>query len=149
MPSITELLYDLGLDHEVAGITKFCVHPGEWYRNKPRIGGTKNPNIEAIRALQPTLVIANKEENRREDVEALQAFTNVWVTDVSTLTDALTLISEAGQRLHQKENAASLYERIQKGFESLPSVPAIPVAYLIWQQPYMSCLLYTSPSPRD
>ncbi len=65
VPSQTELLYDLGLDEEVVGITKFCVHPDVWYRTKTRIGGTKTVNIEKVKSLSPTLIIANKEENTK------------------------------------------------------------------------------------
>ena len=71
VPSITELLYDLGLGNQVVGITKFCVHPQEWFRSKTRIGGTKQINIETIKSMHPTLVIASKEENIKEQVEQL------------------------------------------------------------------------------
>src|SRR5687768_9151412 len=88
VPSQTELLYDLGLEPEVVGITKFCVHPERWFREKTRIGGTKNINLEKLASLQPDLVIANKEENVREQVEALAEQFPVWVSDVNTLADA-------------------------------------------------------------
>ena len=63
VPSQTELLFNLGLDDEVIGITKFCIHPDHWFQNKVRIGGTKTVDIEKVKALQPDLIIANKEEN--------------------------------------------------------------------------------------
>ena len=69
VPSQTELLADLGLSGEVVGITKFCVHPDAWFRSKPRVGGTKQLNMESIHALQPDLIIANKEENVKEQIE--------------------------------------------------------------------------------
>ena len=68
VPSQTELLYHLHLNAEVVGITKFCVHPTEWFRSKTRIGGTKNVDIPKIKSLQPDLIIANKEENVQEQV---------------------------------------------------------------------------------
>src|SRR5215217_155520 len=71
VPSQTELLYHLGLDNEVIGITKFCIHPTGWFRTKTRIGGTKNCNISKIKSLQPELVLANKEENVKQQVEEL------------------------------------------------------------------------------
>lgn len=71
VPSQTELLADLGLDEEVIGITKFCVHPERWFRSKTRVGGTKTVNIEKVRALNPDLILANKEENVQEQIEAL------------------------------------------------------------------------------
>ncbi len=71
VPSQTELLHDLGLNEEVVGITKFCVHPEEWFRNKKRVGGTKTVHIDIVRSLQPDLIIANKEENTKEQIEEL------------------------------------------------------------------------------
>ena len=62
VPSQTELLHDLGLEEEVVGITKFCVHPVKWYKNKTRIGGTKNVKTNSIQEIDPDLIIANKEE---------------------------------------------------------------------------------------
>src|SRR5436190_20217614 len=88
VPSQTELLFDLGLDKEVIGITKFCIHPDEWFRNKTRVGGTKQLNLETIRNLQPDLIIANKEENTQEQLEILMSEFPVWISDIKTLEDA-------------------------------------------------------------
>src|SRR5688572_15950790 len=96
VPSQTELLYSLGLDKEVTGITKFCVHPDEWFRNKQRIGGTKNINIQKILSLQPDLVIANKEENVKEQVEEIASQVPVYVTDIGNLEDALEMTRDIG-----------------------------------------------------
>ena len=74
VPSQTELLFDLGVNEEVIGITKFCVHPETWFRNKTRVGGTKNVNLTRIATLQPDLIIANKEENTKEQIEQLESF---------------------------------------------------------------------------
>ena len=68
VPSQTELLYDLGLDQEVAGITKFCIHPDKWFRTKTRVGGTKNLDIEKIIGLKPDIIFANKEENNKDQI---------------------------------------------------------------------------------
>ena len=89
VPSITELLYDLELGNQVVGITKFCVHPSEWFKNKTRIGGTKDIHIEKIKALKPTLIIASKEENIKEQVETLAGFTEILLTDVVDYASAL------------------------------------------------------------
>src|SRR5689334_18071707 len=96
VPSQTELLYDLGLSDEVVGITKFCVHPEEWFRNKPRVGGTKQLNMDIIHHLQPDLVIANKEENVREQVEELASHYPVWVSDINNPDDAYWMMKELG-----------------------------------------------------
>ena len=63
VPSQTELLYDLGLNQEIVGITKFCIHPKQWFEKKDKVGGTKNIHLEKVRSLTPDLIIANKEEN--------------------------------------------------------------------------------------
>src|SRR5437762_12522355 len=78
VPSQTELLFDLGLDEEVIGITKFCVHPRQWFNSKTRVGGTKQIKTDIIRQLQPDLIIANKEENVKEQVEELEKDFPVW-----------------------------------------------------------------------
>ena len=91
VPSQTELLYYLGLHEETVGITKFCVHPSDWLKHKKRIGGTKNPNLDLIRELKPDLIIANKEENNKGDVEILATDFPVWFTDVKNVNDTLDL----------------------------------------------------------
>src|SRR5215471_19306368 len=91
VPSQTELLYDLGLNEQVIGITKFCVHPEKWFRTKTRIGGTKNIDIEKISSLKPDLVIANKEENVKEQIETLQTFVRVYISNIKNFADALSM----------------------------------------------------------
>jgi ABC-type Fe3+-hydroxamate transport system substrate-binding protein len=142
VPSQTELLYHLGLDAEVVGITKFCIHPEHWFRHKTRIGGTKNLHIEQIRALQPDLIIANKEENEREQVSALMAAFPVWTSDIHSLPDALTMIRELGEITGRAEQALQLSAQISREFtllqESLPLlVPPRQAAYFIWRDPWM------------
>src|SRR5437868_521892 len=92
VPSQTELLCDLGLEEEVVGITKFCIHPRRWFKAKAKVGGTKAVNIAAVLALMPDLVIANKEENVKEQVDRLKQFVPVWVSDIHDLKDALQMI---------------------------------------------------------
>jgi ABC-type Fe3+-hydroxamate transport system substrate-binding protein len=93
VPSITETLFDLGMGDTVVGVTDYCIHPAEKVAGLPKVGGTKNPNIAQIIALKPDLVIANQEENRRADVEALQAAgIPVWVTFPRTVREAFNLI---------------------------------------------------------
>lgn len=138
VPSLTELLYYLGLDEEVVGITRFCIHPQHWFRTKTRVGGTKDVHLERIDALQPDLIIANKEENNREQVEALRANYRVWVTEINTLADALDMIRQLGTITHRREKAAQLADTIEKDFQSLPAWPRLPALYLIWRNPWMA-----------
>ena len=140
VPSQTELLFNLGLNNEVVGITKFCVHPQEWFKTKTRIGGTKNISIERIKSLQPDLVIANKEENVKEQIEKLEQFVNVYVSDVSNLDDAKNMIIKIGALVNKETKAKLLVEEIVIKFFQLDDVNQnkIPAAYLIWRNPYMS-----------
>jgi ABC-type Fe3+-hydroxamate transport system substrate-binding protein len=139
VPSITELLYTLQLDDQVTGITKFCVHPESWFRQKTRIGGTKNIKATAIHELQPDLIIANKEENVKEQVDELAKQYPVYITDVNNLDDALKMIEEIGLITGRKENAMHLQSQINTAFTSLkPQAAAKNAAYLIWRNPYMT-----------
>lgn len=138
VPSQSELLWDLGLREELIGITKFCIHPDEMFKSVSRIGGTKTINLEKIRALKPDLIIANKEENEKEQIEALQKEFNVHVTEVYTLEDAYNMIAEVGEMVGKKETSLSLIENIKTEFAKL-NRPANPkrVVYFIWKNPYM------------
>jgi ABC-type Fe3+-hydroxamate transport system substrate-binding protein len=140
VPSQTELLFDLGLNDEVIGITKFCVHPQQWFKTKTRIGGTKNINIEKIKSLQPDLVIANKEENVKEQIEALEKFTTVYVSDVLNIDDAKNMIIEIGKLVNKNAEARLLVDEIERKFLQLKNVnqQKLPAAYLIWNDPYMT-----------
>ncbi len=90
VPSLTESLFALGLGDRVVGVTDYCVHPEEALRALPRVGGTKNPDLEAIRALRPDLVLANREENTERAVRRLRrSGVRVYVTDVRSVGDAL------------------------------------------------------------
>jgi len=138
VPSQTELLADLGLEQQVVGITKFCVRPERWFRTKTRVGGTKKLHLERIRALQPELILANKEENEREQIQTLAAEYPVWVSDVRTLEDALGMILSVGELTDRADRARTLAEQIRRGFEGLQGLgPALRAAYFIWRRPWM------------
>jgi len=138
VPSQTELLADLGLDELVAGITRFCVHPEGWRNEKTVVGGTKQLSDDAIEALAPDLVLANKEENTPAMVEALDATAPVYVSDVATLPDALGMIRSVGRLTGTTPRADALASEIDAAFAALPAAPPLRVAYLIWRAPYMS-----------
>lgn len=139
VPSITELLYTLQLDNEVTGITKFCIHPQHWFKQKTRIGGTKNIKPETIHELQPDLIIANKEENVKEQVEELATQYPVWLTDVNNLADALEMIEQIGRITNRLNNAIHLVSQINSAFTSLkPATTNKKAGYLIWRNPYMT-----------
>lgn len=139
VPSQTELLFDLGLDTEVAGITKFCVHPVDKVQNRTRVGGTKTLHLDQIHALRPDLILANKEENTREQIEELQRQYPVYVTDINTLPDALAMIRAIGGLVGREHEAEAMAQQISSGLSSpFPhSSPPLSVAYFIWRNPYM------------
>jgi ABC-type Fe3+-hydroxamate transport system substrate-binding protein len=139
VPSLTELLYSLGMDEEVIGITKFCVHPRKWFDTKKRVGGTKKLNIDLIRSLQPDLIIANKEENVKEQVEALAEGTDVYLTDINSLEEAIEAIVNIGILLDREQEAKKMAESINEEFIMLrPSLTPHRSCYLIWKEPYMT-----------
>lgn len=141
VPSQTELLHDLGLDAEVAGITKFCVHPAGWLKKKTRVGGTKNLHVDLIRSLQPDLILANREENTREQLEALMPEFPVWVSDITTLADATAMIRSVGLLTGTEARAAEIVAGIEAGFGQMTGKEAAPkprAAYLIWHRPWMA-----------
>lgn len=141
VPSQTELLYDLGLRDEVVGITKFCVHPEEWFRSKTRVGGTKEYDFEKIKALQPDLIIGNKEENNHEQIEELMKHYKVWMSDIFTLKDAYDMITRIGTLVGKQKEATNLKLKIESEFYNLNfrnnTSEIRNVSYFIWNNPYM------------
>ncbi len=144
VPSQTELLFDLGLTREVKGITKFCVHPHDWFLHKQKVGGTKNIDIAKVTALEPDLIIANKEENTKEQIEALEKIAPVWISDVNTIPNALQMICSIGTITGKEKNADRIIQQIEADFEKFrlavnsPLHKSCKTAYLIWKDPYMA-----------
>lgn len=139
VPSITEALFDLGLtEHEVIGRTKFCIHPENKVKNVAVIGGTKNINIDKIKALQPDLILANKEENIKEQVEALINDFKVIVTNVETIEDNYYLLKMLGNTFNKEERAQQFNLKIYDVLEQAKLDSPVKAAYLIWKNPYMT-----------
>ncbi len=136
VPSITELLFDLGLDEEVVGVTKYCVHPEGKTRGKPKVGGTKSLDFRTIARLEPDLILGNKEENRREDIERLREKYCVWMSDVVTLDDALDMIGSVGRMVGRGEESHAIALEIEARMGELDFPWGLRVAYLIWRKPY-------------
>jgi len=140
VPSQTELLFELQLEERITGITKFCIHPEHWFRNKTRIGGTKTLNLEKIRSLKPDLILANKEENVQEQIEILASEFPVWVSDVNNLQQALEMIECIGQITGTSLKAKEISDNISNAFtKALYESERLPkTCYLIWKDPYMT-----------
>jgi ABC-type Fe3+-hydroxamate transport system substrate-binding protein len=138
VPSQTELLFDLGLGDRVVGITKFCFHPNAWFHSKTRVGGTKTVDFERIVALAPDLILGNKEENVRDQIEQMAAHFPVWMSDISTLEHALDMISEVGKLTNSEARASEISQKILTVFSEIkPVFPPKRVAYFIWRKPFM------------
>ena len=139
VPSQTELLFHLGLNEEVIGITRFCIHPKAWHSTKKRIGGTKTVNIDAVKALQPDLIIANKEENTKSQIVELEKIAPVWISDISRVEQSLDMIEQIGILTGKESEAKAIVYKISEGFSNLtPSSIQFRVCYLIWRNPYMT-----------
>jgi ABC-type Fe3+-hydroxamate transport system substrate-binding protein len=138
VPSQTELLFYLGLDRQVIGITKFCIYPEDKFKSTTKIGGTKQLDIAKIKALKPDLIIANKEENERDQIEELAAFCPVWISDIYDLDNALDMIERVGVLVGREKNAKDLSREIQQRFNGFSTSPLnLRAAYFIWRKPYM------------
>lgn len=139
VPSQTELLFDLGLDDEIVGITKFCIHPKDKYKSKTKVGGTKKLDLAKIRSLNPDLIIGNKEENEQTQMEELMLEFPVWMSDITLLEDAVEMIEQLGELSGKSENALRIASNIKKSFEEIAHqvVSRKKVAYFIWKDPYM------------
>ena len=143
IPSTTELLCHLGLAGALVGITVYCREPAELLRGKTRVGGEKDPDLEAIRALEPDLVIANVEENLREHVETLRSWgIAVHVTYPRTAAGAIAMIRELGQVTGTQARADALADDLEGRLDEVRALtarrPPARVYYAIWREPYMT-----------
>ena len=156
VPSQTELLFHLGLGDAIIGLTKFCIHPIDCQKGRTIVGGTKTIDIELIKSLNPDLIIANKEENEKTAIEELSVDFPVFVSDVTDLDSALSMIRCVGQLTQKYEESELLIKQIQNEFNTQFTAPSsdnenksaafffsaqhIPLrtCYLIWNKPLMT-----------
>lgn len=141
VPSQTELLFDLGLEDSIVGVTKFCVHPKRAISNKTVVGGTKDVKYELIQSLKPDIILCNKEENTKEIVETLEGISTVHVSDIYTLQDSLALIKQYGELFSVENSAENLIATITSEWNSFKTfvkdASEKKVAYFIWRKPWM------------
>jgi len=141
VPSQTELLYDLGLEDKIVGITKFCVHPYHFKSTKKIVGGTKKVRFDKIRMLEPDIIICNKEENTQEIVEELRKICPVWVTNIITIEDNFQMITDFGQLFNCRTEARKWNDKLAFALSDfknfIEDIPVRKVAYFIWKNPYM------------
>jgi ABC-type Fe3+-hydroxamate transport system substrate-binding protein len=141
VPSLTELLVDLGLRPKLVGVTKFCVHPKDIKESVEIIGGTKNVKLDKIKVLQPDFILANKEENTLEDIYLLSNELKVYVSDINNLKDLKGLITDISFLFCEEEKGRQLIEDIESRFldfqNFIMNKPKLKVAYFIWRSPWM------------
>jgi ABC-type Fe3+-hydroxamate transport system substrate-binding protein len=141
VPSITELICDLGLSEQLVGRTGFCIHPWETVRSIPKVGGTKDVKLDKVRELAPTHVVVNVDENLKEDAEALAEFVpEVIVTHPQRPRDNLGLYRLLGAAFDREAEAERLCEEFERAYARATAVPRPPrdVLYLIWRDPWMT-----------
>ncbi len=141
VPSQTELLYDLGLENHIVGITRFCVHPPHLRQTKTSVGGTKNVHLNKIQALQPDVMLCNKEENTSEMIRELEKIAPVHISDIYTINDCLELIQMYGKLFSKPDEATKIIDEIkqkQHDFTAFcKNIPKHKAAYFIWRTPWM------------
>lgn len=140
VPSQTELLFDLGLEKSIVGITQFCTEPTDRTKNKPKVGGTKYIKPEHIADLKPDLIIGNKEENDRDSILRLEKHYPVWMSDIYTTKDTSNMISTLAHLTNTQRIAKPILFRIAELTEQIQELPhpLQPAAYLIWKNPWMA-----------
>ena len=127
-----------GLKKELVGISKFCIHPKEMFESVQRIGGTKNIDIQRIISLQPDIIIGNKEENVKEQIEELSKHFPVWMSDVNTIDEAYDMMLKLGELCGKKKESENMLSEIITGMNEISNLfGGKRVAYFIWNDPYM------------
>lgn len=143
MPSLTELLFALGLGARIVARTGFCVHPRDGVRAVPKVGGTKDPDLAKLALLAPTHLVVNVDENRREVVDAAREFVpSIVVTHPSAPDDNLRLFRLFGAIFARELDAQRLADRLRPSLDALDAAatasPIERVVYVIWRRPWMS-----------
>lgn len=138
VPSLTEYLWYLGLEEEVIGISKFCIKPQHWFKAKQRVGGTKSLNMAKIKSLNPDLILANKEENEKGQIEELAKSHTIYLSDIESLEESYDALRQIGQLVNREEKANLLIADIKLGMKALNQrMQGYSCLYFIWQKPYM------------
>ncbi|MCY0874890.1 MAG: helical backbone metal receptor [Firmicutes bacterium] len=137
-PSLTETLFALGVGDRVVGRTRHCIHPQGQVKRAQNVGGTKDVHEEVIASLNPDLILCEKEENTKEIVDSLSTKYPVYVVDVHTVEDALTMVADLGVVVDARDEAQRLVQEIRTELQDLPTDRPRTMAYLIWKDPYMA-----------
>lgn len=136
-PSQTETLFALGLEKQIIGRTKYCIHPTNKIKSVKVVGGTKEINFDEIKKLEPDLIIAEKEENTKNIVDTLSKSFPVYITKVKTYEDALNMINNLGEITNTIDKSQKIILKIKQNFSKIKPLNC-KIAYIIWKNPYMS-----------
>ncbi|EDP71670.1 ABC-type Fe3+-siderophore transport system [Flavobacteriales bacterium ALC-1] len=141
VPSQTELLVDLGLETSIVGVTKFCIHPKHLLKSKTVVGGTKQVHVDKIKALQPDIILCNKEENTKDIIESLNGVASIHISDIYNLQDCFELIAMYGEIFDIETKASGLIANIKREREAFQlqfqKKRKLKVVYFIWKNPWM------------
>lgn len=141
VPSQTELLFDLGLEASIVGITKFCVHPAHFKKEKTIVGGTKDVHYDKIKTLRPDIILCNKEENTLEMIEELEKIAPVHISDIFSIQDCLELIDMYGMLFSKElighQISTEIKAKLDEFKNFIHSYPVLKTAYFIWKRPWM------------
>jgi ABC-type Fe3+-hydroxamate transport system substrate-binding protein len=139
VPSISELLWDMNLQDELVGVTKFCIHPKDLRAEKAIVGGTKNVKIERLMALQPDFVIANLEENTKDEIEAISKLVPTYISDINSIEEMRAFILDMGKICNRELESKSILKKVKETMDGIiPFHPIRTALYLIWNDPFMS-----------
>jgi iron complex transport system substrate-binding protein len=139
VPSITETLFELGLDDQIVAVTRWCTRPADKVQTKRMVGGTKNPKIELLAALSPDLVILDCDENRKEDaIELERRGIRTFSFFPKTVDDSIQLIRDLGEMFSVPSRAQSLVHEIEERRQNYRPQHKFVAVVLIWRSPYMS-----------
>jgi iron complex transport system substrate-binding protein len=139
-PSITESLVAMHLDDSLVGVTRYCIHPRAALAGVPRMGGTKNPDLSALRTARPDLVFCNGEENRSDDIEALKREFAVDVSHPRTVAEIPSLLRHFGRLTGREREAEEIASKVENGRKRVVGAArsSFRYVYLIWNDPWMT-----------
>ncbi len=138
VPSITETLFEFGLNKRVAAITDYCIAPEGKVAKKPSVGGTKEFDFFLINQLNPDLIIGEKEENYPGGIVALRKHYPVWTGHINSINRALDMIDTIGKMVDRQKAAGELHNRIKRSINAVTLKQSYKAAYLIWKDPYIA-----------
>jgi iron complex transport system substrate-binding protein len=139
VPSVTETLFELGLEDQIAAVTRWCNRPADRVQQKPKVGGTKNPKLDSVVELNPDVVILDCDENRKEDAEELERRgIRTFTVFPKTIEDSIDMIRKLGEIFSVQQNSQLMIDEIEQRIERHRTGRIYDSLILIWRSPYMT-----------